>query len=575
MPVLFVLLMAGCGGGGGGGRVVVVDSGITVAGRVNGLPASSSRRNASVKGETSIAGTLVELYTIDGDGNSNQGALAAATTDNSGKYKLVMPAWVNPGSEVIVSVGAGAQRMRAFVISETADIDPVSELLVETVAANNYPLSNFTPGEISEMLAGLRRDSDEIDISGSLTVEVAKNVLNTGDLKKNLEMNIKAARLSGVNLSCGNGIKEGAETCDEGEAQGAVSCSPDYEKPCSYCDDICRERELTGPFCGDGIVNGPEECDDGGVSPGDGCSETCSIETAAAVGECGNGTVEEGEECDDGAGNTEDCAYGKISCLTCDDSCMIIQGQASYCGDGAIDSVADEECDDGNAISGDGCSFKCKNEVVVDCYTSKDCDSSKPYCVNGGSETSVCVICAKALDCNDNDPLTSDSCDSPGSSEALCLNVICTPACNSDADCDDSDISTVDACVNVGTCLAVCDNTTCDIECASNEGCDDGNALTIDSCANPGTCSSGCGNTSCEPVCSSDADCDDSNDLTDDICSYPGTCGATCQSAYCGVECSTDDDCEDGNALTNQLVLQSGRMRGGMRERPVQSGVRR
>jgi cysteine-rich repeat protein len=37
---------------------------------------------------------------------------------------------------------------------------------------------------------------------------------------------------------------------------------------------------------------------------------------------------------------------------------------ASACGDGML--AATEECDDGNRVSGDGCSSDCRHEIIVE-----------------------------------------------------------------------------------------------------------------------------------------------------------------------------------------------------------------
>jgi cysteine-rich repeat protein len=79
---------------------------------------------------------------------------------------------------------------------------------------------------------------------------------------------------------CGNGIREGAELCDDGNAQGGDGCTA----------SCVVER------CGDGERNnrGREDCDDNNTQSGDGCSATCAFEF------CGNGTREGAEACDDG-----------------------------------------------------------------------------------------------------------------------------------------------------------------------------------------------------------------------------------------------------------------------------------
>lgn len=63
-----------------------------------------------------------------------------------------------------------------------------------------------------------------------------------------------------VSPSCGNGIVEGDEICDDGPAAT------------SQCDDDC-----TVPACGDNNINASanETCDDGNDLPGDTCSMSC------------------------------------------------------------------------------------------------------------------------------------------------------------------------------------------------------------------------------------------------------------------------------------------------------------
>ncbi len=110
-----------------------------------------------------------------------------------------------------------------------------------------------------------------------------------------------------IPAGCGNGTVEGGETCDErGET--------------ATCDGDC-----TAVTCGDGYLNliAGEQCDDGNTSAGDGCGSACDIEG------CGNGIVEPGEDCDD-AGESS----------TCDGDCTDVS-----CGDGLTNAAAGEECD--------------------------------------------------------------------------------------------------------------------------------------------------------------------------------------------------------------------------------------
>jgi cysteine-rich repeat protein len=68
---------------------------------------------------------------------------------------------------------------------------------------------------------------------------------------------------------CGDGIMNGGEECDDGNAIEADGC-----------DNLCRVRG-----CGDGILDAGEACDDDNLTAGDGCSPTCQPDIACAAGE--------------------------------------------------------------------------------------------------------------------------------------------------------------------------------------------------------------------------------------------------------------------------------------------------
>lgn len=64
---------------------------------------------------------------------------------------------------------------------------------------------------------------------------------------------------------CGDGVVEGFEECDAGEANS--DSAPDA------CRLDCRLAR-----CGDGVLDGGEACDDGNVLGSDGCSASCQVE---------------------------------------------------------------------------------------------------------------------------------------------------------------------------------------------------------------------------------------------------------------------------------------------------------
>ncbi len=69
---------------------------------------------------------------------------------------------------------------------------------------------------------------------------------------------------------------------------------------------------------------------------------------------CGDGILDPDEECDDG---------NNISCDGCSAICEHEMG--FVCGDGGLNTDCGEECDDGNNEDGDGCSADCTLEEPV------------------------------------------------------------------------------------------------------------------------------------------------------------------------------------------------------------------
>jgi len=105
---------------------------------------------------------------------------------------------------------------------------------------------------------------------------------------------------------CGDGVRDGTETCDDGNTTSGdgcdASCRIETGYACSGTPSACAT------VCGDGLVVAAETCDDGNATGGDGCSAACRIETGyACIGlpsicrpVCGDGLIVGGEPCDDG-----------------------------------------------------------------------------------------------------------------------------------------------------------------------------------------------------------------------------------------------------------------------------------
>ena len=170
-----------------------------------------------------------------------------------------------------------------------------------------------------------------------------------------------------VSATCGNGTIEGTDVCDDNDTTTGDGCNDTCQIETGYsCDG---EPSICVPVCGDGLIIAPESCDDNDNMTGDGCNDICQMEIGfeCSSGEpsmcypiCGDGLILGTEQCDDNSTTTGD---------GCDDTCQIETGYScdggepsicgSVCGDG-IRIIEFEECDDGNLNPSDGCSETCR-----------------------------------------------------------------------------------------------------------------------------------------------------------------------------------------------------------------------
>src|SRR5262249_52966474 len=79
-----------------------------------------------------------------------------------------------------------------------------------------------------------------------------------------------------VLASCGNGVAERGEGCDDGNKVAGDGCGPTCQKEPTVKVGPSPTVTVT---CGDGLKTGTEECDDGNTASGDGCSASCVEET--------------------------------------------------------------------------------------------------------------------------------------------------------------------------------------------------------------------------------------------------------------------------------------------------------
>ena len=197
----------------------------------------------------------------------------------------------------------------------------------------------------------------------------------------------------------------------------------------------------------------------------------------ASIG-CGDGTLGAGEQCDDG---------NAISGDGCSATCEI----EGVCGDGTVG--AGEQCDDANTTGGDGCSATCQLETV---------------CGNGAVEG--------VEQCDDGNVTNGDGCSAICRIEPVCGDAVI----GGSEQCDDGNTTGGDGCSPICR-IEVCGDAVVDV----GEQCDDGNTVSGDGCS--ATCVH-------EPLCGDGAldtgeECDDDNAVSGDGCS------ATCLLEPCQI----------------------------------------
>jgi len=251
------------------------------------------------------------------------------------------------------------------------------------------------------------------------------------------------------------------------------------------------------------------------------------------------------EECDDG--NT-------VSGDGCSAGCLI-----EICGNGLLDPG--EECDDGDTTSGDGCSAMCVREIcgnsVLD--AGEQCDDGNTLSGDGCDRRCVAEFCGDGgvqpgigEECDDGNTVAFDGCNEICIFEH-CRDGITHPALGEE--CDDGNTDDVDFCDNFCRITVCGDGVT-----NGDDECDDGNGIDADFCRND--CSAPyCG----DGLLNASEECDDWNDVDDDFCSNAcvlARCGDGVTNALEGCDdgnTESGDGCSQGCAVEPQAAARRGR----------------
>ncbi|CAK74085.1 unnamed protein product (macronuclear) [Paramecium tetraurelia] len=324
-----------------------------------------------------------------------------------------------------------------------------------------------------------------------------------------------------------DGIVIGKEQCDDQNLVAQDGCFQnrfDCPKYCSSCVYGQCQKCLTSSgygkvdqlqnqcvsFCGDGIKSIEEECDDGNDMQYDGCFN-CQYSCDAYCDICNQGKC---DQCLNGY-------YLNTKTNTC----------YSICGDAIV--VFNEQCDDGNKISDDGCS-DCNYQCHKQCTT---CIDGLCYqCTGIGWEINTLIRECQPV-CGDGIVIGNEQCDDANDiGEDGCYQCYfeCQKQCTRCIKGFCEECNTLGWQLDWNYCIPICG----DKLVIGNEECDDGNQIPYDGCFE-------C-NYQCQPECT---------DCQLGVCYKCGVQGWDIENHICFPVCGDgyvvkgQEQCDDGNTV--------------------------
>lgn len=342
---------------------------------------------------------------------------------------------------------------------------------------------------------------------------------------------VAAAILSLCLVAAGSACTAGAGGATERESVGSIEqaaavCGCVVTGVCGY--DSCSSTKVPATCTLTRCATGQEHCYV--QSDGTSCTTPTGAKSTCRTGICGG---------------TDAYCTGCFLKATC-----VAGRTAAACGSGGVTC---RSCNDNNPCTEDSCDSngECQNDPI----TGGECSDGNA-CTTGG--TCVSGVCEGiALDCDNGEPCTKDSCD-PDTGKCVSENLEDGTAC------DDGNACTLDDQCQSGKCTGTgkqCDDgNPCTANACEADNCSFPAARQGEACQNPASlCTVGqvCADGAC--VGGEPKDCADTNPCTEDSCdSTTGNCLHTpiASSTECsdGNLCTVNDACdENGNCVGEDI----------------------
>lgn len=189
--------------------------------------------------------------------------------------------------------------------------------------------------------------------------------------------------------TCGDGIVEVGEQCDDGNTFDNDGCSSSCLIQSGFSCDNSQTPSICSPVCGDGILSPGEECDDGNRDDLDGCNGNCKLQPSWTCPTPGSPC-----QCSGDAGcNGGTCSAGTCSCPAgrASPSCQVPCDASTTCSGNGVCSTAGypEICQCNPGFYGDDCSVQCNPATT--CNGNGVCSPTGRCLCNIGSSGQDCA----------------------------------------------------------------------------------------------------------------------------------------------------------------------------------------